>query len=402
MRTAEQDLERFARYREESERAIEGEGLETDLALQDAEADALWRRPADTLRAFPAPKARFMTPWPSLNKATRGRGIPTNAVVVVQGETDAGKTSMALQFAVHLAQEYGAKVWIYSPDGGEVSTAVRAGGLLGFDLDRLENRDPEEIVRLEQAMRDLHINIVTDSSELANLELVIKEAEEISPDTPHILALDSVQETPPSAEAQPSERDAVIANVRLLRKARQSKVPWLVIATSEIVKSAFSAKKDALRSRKIAAGSETGKIGYLATVVIHLSGNPAVGPNYGRADVVKNKLGPKLSYGLKVQEATLALSEIDYAAGAEEDSEKAKAIEDADRMAMERKVLAAIDSDKPRAGYPGISEAKLVKACGVSRRNTKLWAAVDSLKCATVIEELPGRNDSTCYRRRVG
>jgi hypothetical protein len=364
------------------------------------EFDILWRTPAQTLDAFPPPRAYFLTGLPAVDRATRGRGLPTGKLVVIQGEPESGKTGLAVQVAVKIGIDYNVPVWIYASDGGEEATAVRVGGLLGFDTDKLEARDPEEKGRLAEALSDRRIFIVSDSNECANLEVVVQKAEAIDPGTPHVLAVDSIQETPPRAVREASERDTVILSARILRRARQSKVPWLILCTSEVVKSAFSAKKESQRSRKIAAGAESSKIGYVASMVIHLSGDPSVAPGYGTAEIVKNKIGGlKLRFGLRLEEKTLALREIDCIVRAEEDAAARKAVEDADRMATEGRILAAIDRTPVPEGYPGVTQTVLVRACKVSRENLTFHAALAQLLADRKLESVSGPRNSLCYRR---
>lgn len=284
----------------------------------------LWRTPTAVLDAIPQPKARFSVSIPSLNEATVG-GIPTGRLFVVQGEPDSGKTGLAIQIGVEIGMRHDALVLIYAADGGESAAAVRVGGLLGLSIEKLDIRDDLEKEKLAEQLANRRIYIVEDSHEDATIENVIEEAEKLDPDVAHVLVVDSIQETPPGSDNGTSERDTVNATVRLLRRAKQSAVAWTIIATSEVVKWAFASKRASDRSRQIAAGSDSAKIGYAADLVVHLSGDPGLEPEFGCAKVVKNKLGGgKPSFALKLDRESLRLSEIDLTS-LDEDRDKRRA-----------------------------------------------------------------------------
>ena len=269
------------------------------------EPEPSWSKPADVLRRVKRPKARFATGYAALDQASRG-GAPTGGLLIIQGGPDSGKTGLAVQVAVKIGLEHKVPVWIYTSDGGAESTAVRVGLLLGFDGERLDQRDVEEVQKLDEALAERSIFIVTDGPEM-NLGGLIAEAEALDPETPHILVVDSIQETPPGV-AGATERDIVNANVRLLRGAKASKVPWLILATSEVVKSAYATRKGSKQTNPLAAGSDSAKIGYAASMMINLSGDPAKGPHFGQAAVIKNKLGGgKPSFELRLETPSLKL-----------------------------------------------------------------------------------------------
>lgn len=296
-------------------------------------APAFFRRPAEVLAEIPLPKARLATGFPAIDKASRG-GLPTGSLTVIQGGPDAGKTGMAIQVPIHMAlhvtEDERAIAFFYMPDCGREVTAVRIGALLGFSTEALEQRDKKEVGAFDRALSDRGVFIFDDSLEELNLERAIAEAEKVKPELPHVLVTDSIQEAVPSEEVN-DERARVIANVRTLRRAKNSRVPWILIATSEIIKSAYSSKRHSDDGAPIAAGSESAKIGYSANLMIHLTGDPAVGPDYGSARVVKNKLGgPKEAFGLRLDPATLKLHELDR-----------QAVEDAKTETAERQTRQA-------------------------------------------------------------
>ncbi len=313
------------RWREEAEERLDRDGMRDadlgDLLQSEPEepraetaVPASWKSPAGVLRAQPKPKARFKSLIPALNKASRA-GFPTGALVVLQGGPDAGKTGLGLQEAVRAALEEEAAVVIFTPDQGREATAVRIGALLGLDAQKLEERDEAELKCFAELLRDRDIFLPDDCDEETTVEAVIAAAEKIRPDLPHVLFLDSLQEARPSEQADDlAERERVIANVRACQKATKSTtVPWLVIATSQTTK-ASAASDPRNRQPAILAGAESAKIAFAAQLVVHLDGDPAQGPQFGRGRVVKNKLGgPKPTFGLQLDPKSTKLSESDVA-----------------------------------------------------------------------------------------
>jgi len=273
-----------------------------------------WLSPAGVLRGSPLPKARFKSTITALNLASRG-GHPTGALTVVQGPPDGGKTGLALQEALEIAVSFEVVTVIYTPDQGREWTAIRIGALLGLDAQKLEGRDEAEIAKLDELLRERKIFLPDDSDERQTVEAVIATAERISPELTHILVLDSLQEARANSRTEEGgERDRTVANVRACQKATKSpRVSWLVLATSQTTK-ASAARDPKNRPPEVLAGAESAKIGFAAQLVIHLDGDPAQGPGFGRGRVVKNKLGgPKPSFGLRLDPATTRLHEIDSA-----------------------------------------------------------------------------------------
>lgn len=275
-----------------------------------------WARPGEVLLSSPAPKARFKTGIPALDRALRG-GVPTGTKpVVIQGEPDSGKSAIALQIADE-AEKQGAVVAIYAPDCGAAVVATRLGALRGLDAAKLEDRDPTEVGRLVEVLAESDFFIADESEQ--DLEGFVAAAGRYRPEKPHLLAVDSIQEAVPRFGKDLDERARVIANVRILMGAALSaKVPTAVIATSETTKASYAARNPADRTRPIAGGAETAKIGFAAALILQLDGDPA-SPDGSRAAVVKTKLGGgKPEFRLRLDPATTRLSEVDGPAAEEE------------------------------------------------------------------------------------
>jgi hypothetical protein len=307
-----------------------------DRMLAEARADTLgedpervpegWRTPAEILDTIPQPKFRFKTGIPSIDKAGR-EGLPTGIVVVLAGWPDAGKTGLGTQIVVEIAIHYEVVTVLFTPDGGREATAIRIGGLLGLDQDKLEARDLHEKEMLASELRDRRIFIVDDSLEGMAFDRIVADAEKYRPDLPHLYLIDSAQECLASEKADElDERHRVIALMRTVyRTVEANRIPSLAIVTSQVAGAAFTPSKRADRMVPIGAPAESKKISFLSHLIVSLEGDPSREPDFGIATVVKSKLrGPKPKFGLRADPKTSRLSEID-AVTVEEAKEARKA-----------------------------------------------------------------------------
>jgi|GEM_PF-6529707 len=293
-----------------------------------------WLRAGEVLQASPLPKARFKTGIPALDEASRG-GLPTGAVVVFQGEPDAGKTGLALQIALKIAMDQDVVVVIYAPDGGRENAEIRLGALLGFNATKLEERDAGEIDALREKLADRRIYFPDHSREDTTFASIVSDGQKIEPELPHLYLVDSIQECRATEDSDElDERRRVVEIMREMQKVTTATVPTLCLACSQTNTASFANRKPKDRTRPIAAGAESGKIAFLSSLIVHLDGDPSPkgAPDFGRAQIVKSKLGgSKPTFGLKLDQRTTELQEID-AAIVEQDRTEQKEREETDRM----------------------------------------------------------------------
>jgi DNA primase (bacterial type) len=286
----------------------ESKALETDPEA----VPVGYRSPAEVLDAIPQPKFRFPSGIPSIDAACRG-GLPTGCVVIFVGWPDAGKTGLGTQIILEIAMKNEVVAVLFTPDGGQQATAIRIGGLLGLDQDKLEERDPEEKERLRALLRQHRIFIVDDAQDGMVYEQVRADMEKVRPDLPHVYLIDSAQEClATDAADELDERHRVIALARAAYKTVEANpIPSLALVTSQVAGQSFAPRKRD-RTAPIGSPAESKKLSFLSHMIIYLEGDPAKEPDFGQAAVVKSKLrGPKPSFGLRVDSATSRLSEID-------------------------------------------------------------------------------------------
>jgi RecA/RadA recombinase len=295
-------------------------------SIDDAERiPSEWRTPAQVLEAIPQPKCRFRLPGlPSLEKACRG-GLPTGIVLVLAGWPDAGKTGLGTQIVLDIAREKDVVAVLFTPDGGQEATAIRIGGLIGLDQDKLEARDSAERAALDGKLQARRIFIVDDSRDGMVFERIRTDAERVRPDLPHIYLLDSAQECLATEKADElDERHRAIALMRAVyRTVEANPIPSLAVVTSQVSGQAFAPSRKADRTQPMGAPAESKKISFLSHLIVSLEGDPSREPDFGRAAVVKSKLrGPKPSFGLRLDALTSRLEEIDAVAVEQQKTEQ--------------------------------------------------------------------------------
>jgi hypothetical protein len=373
---------------------------EHESAGDDSTTD--WLSPAEVLRLSPIAKARFSTGLPMLDTATGG-GVPTGSVVVYQGEPDGGKTGLALQLGLKWAIEQDIVLSCYLPDGGREAASLRIGGYLGLDVKKLDARDQDEIGILDGMLADRRIFLPDPWREDTSLTRFRAHAESICADLPHVYIVDSAQESAPE-DARDEHLGVKAVMQWAARIATSSSIPSIVLLTSQISVAAFGAKKPSDNRRAIAAAYGSVKVGFLAHLIVHLTGDPGRGPDYGRMEVIKSKMGVKKppAAGLRVlDDGTGRLAEIDAGILVEQRDERKSRAEVEASLRMQKPIENAINSKKPRKGYPGLTGNQLTRACGVGRSNLVFWRAIRALtEGQSWLEEIEGPNRSTCYRRK--
>jgi len=203
---------------------------------------------------------------------------------------------------------------------------------------------------------------------------------------------DSLQECRANEDADAlDERHRVIANVRAIRKATAGRVPSLVFACSQVNAASFAPRKARDRSRPIAAGAESGKIGFFSSLIVHLEGDPSKGPEYGRASVVKSKLGgEKPVFGLRLDPTTTRLYEIDAATVEHEETQQAERKLEQDLGRLADRIVALLIKHGP------LHKAAIYERIG--GKAERIVQALDGLEAHGVATWNPGPRGSKIWR----
>lgn len=248
------------------------------------------------------PLVHVATGFPTLDEITRG-GLLARRLHVIAGEPDAGKTALALQVALHAARARVAVLW-YAVDEPRDGIEDRIGQAHGLSLEDLEAGNPQAIAYLAEVLRGLpHLQIVDQAQD----RLVLEDAAEMlralqrklgADDA--MLVLDSLQTTRARAALGPQaprgEREKLELVTGIARDIAFAGP--LVLATSEVGRSAYRARNAKDRSAEMAAAKGSGAIEFYATFFGVLS---RIGKGEHAGDI---RLGyPKNKRGLEARGA---------------------------------------------------------------------------------------------------
>jgi KaiC/GvpD/RAD55 family RecA-like ATPase len=244
------------------------------------------------------PLQHVATGLATLDQITRG-GLLARRLHLIAGEPDAGKTALLVQIALYAAQVLGWVVALHSIDEPRQWIEDRIGQAIGLSLEDLEGNDPVALATLTKFMQDT-----------PNLKLVGREDKFTAEDTAEaaealrkrlgapgvFLGYDSLQKIrtraapPKGTRVDPRELLELTVDV-LLDLALTGPI---VVATSEIPRSAYRARGAKDRTPEMAAAKGVGSAEYAVTTQIVLS-QIDKGERAGcvRAGVPKNKRGEK-------------------------------------------------------------------------------------------------------------
>jgi hypothetical protein len=383
--TPESDVTRFERFLDESDRAIEREGIETDRPVQEDEVVPLqptttpptdWIRPGDGLASSPKPVARIRTGIPTFNSATRG-GPPTGSATLILGAPDAGKTGLAMTIADE-AEKQGFVVIHLTPDGGREAAELRWAQMMGLDRQKLEERDPNELTRFRAdfASRNVYLpdpDLIDGTKPVNTLTYVIDMAGKVHSGACVLLLIDSLQTVKPDHETHDGGRarvDAVLGHVR--RAASIS--GWIVVATSQTNRASRRHKNEDENSDPMTAGMESGAIEHVFDLMLFLDGDAASTEGV-RVRITKNKpgAGRKPIFRLKWDRDKARFSEMDAETLERETTEMVER-----EAAARRETLLAIVTNEPNLSTAGVLRA--ARAAEIECRNDTLVLDLQALK----------------------
>ncbi len=342
-----------------------------------------WLKPGDGLAANPLPMARIVTGFPTLDTATRG-GVPTGSATLTLGAPDTGKTGLAMTVA-DAGERQGFVVIHVCPDGGREAAEIRWAQMMGFNRDKLEERDPEELARFRGAFatRNIYLpdpDLLDGLVPVNTLANIIETARSTFADVKVLLLVDSVQTVKPDAEPRDGPRMRLEAVLGLIEVA--TNIPgWLIVATSQTNRASRRHKNEDENSDPMTAGMESGAIEHVFELMLFLDGDSAQ-PEGVRIRVTKNKPGSgrKPIFRLRWDRDRASFSEMDA------QILEQQTIDMVEKQAAARRgtLLAAITKE------PGLSTGRVIKACraaGLEARDSDLVRDLQALKRAGLVLE---------------
>jgi predicted ATP-dependent serine protease len=188
----------------------------------------------EVLQRLPLRGARMNTGVDYINAALDG-GMTGGEMYVFAANTGRGKTALATQIALWLAESYGIPFLGLYSDAGEGYTARMIARQLGFSKASIEEQSGETLAAIEQTRAEKGINFrmmptIGEDSTVEGAEAIIVAAG--YGDKPAGIVIDSIQETVSRAGGD-NETAQIVNAVRACRRLIERHPQWTLIATSE-------------------------------------------------------------------------------------------------------------------------------------------------------------------------
>lgn len=261
----------------------------------------------------------------TLDLATRG-GIPRGKRMVLVGAPGAAKTFFALAIAQRLLTD-GAHVAIHAADEDLESVLVRVGQAECLSREDLEEGNEWALGKLAELLeRDYERLLAVDQDEDGwtledTAEELLRRAQ--GSGAPMLLIIDSIQTVtirgPKSYRSKREEIDAVVKRIKHF-----SARGIFVIATSEMNRRGYGAKKQEDQVDDLASAAESRSIEFAAHILISLK-SVKDEDELVIAAIAKNRLGKKLKFRLKLNFDRATLEELPPEEKVTPENEKAKA-----------------------------------------------------------------------------
>ena len=217
---------------------------------------------------------RLPTGLPKLDSATRG-GIPEKKVIAIGGAPGAGKTAMLVQLAFTWLGG-GIPVSFICADEDADGVLIRFGQLAGLSRESLEAGDPTARSLLASWCESVPFLLYDVDETEITIEKAAEELRVFAGDRPSVLIVDSIQTVRPSGDLPKGAdlRTRTNAVIRSLKSAAK-KYGHIVLASSELSKSAYRNKDQTENTNLLSAFKESGDIEYGVGLAVVLINPPA-------------------------------------------------------------------------------------------------------------------------------
>lgn len=294
------------------------------------------------------------------------------------GAPDAGKTALLLQVA-HTMATRGVCVGLLAVDEDAGDVVTRLAQRAGYSRKHCEVRDPAVLAQMQEELAGLEMRFydATWTVEAAAADLAAH-----AKGGRAMLGVDSVQTVRCDTEAASrdmAEVSAVTARVQAIRSVA-TKHRLIVIATSEMGRSAYSSSDRTQQASTMASGKWSGAIEYSARVLLGLR-SVAGEPDLIELDVAKNKHGPRDQLvHLRIDRLSQTLTEVAYEVPSEGRSPRG------DAASVERVSRDAVAVARALRQAPGVSVRALRAAvrAATGAGHDRVDAAVAYLGAAVV------------------
>jgi len=351
----------------------------TEKALQKARSgnpEEQWLSPADALARRRDLGPVTATGFLPLDRQLRRGGLPGSSVVRLIGPPEAGKTTILCSMLIAVAQAPLPVFAIFS-DEGRTQAAVRLGAQLGFDRDKLDSNDEDEVQRFLDATPPIFLLGDPDTPGTHLQSLFDLAHKHVKDGDRAIIALDSVQTVRADRSRDETKNSAIARLMELVRNTANS-TGWIFLMTSQSNREGYRKKKKEDRADPISTGAGASEIEYAADVQLNLDRPDDLG--VVAAEISKNRLmGSKVPFVLRYSEEGSRMLEVDKAHVDEEKEEKAKEENRSSLDKAKKRVLEVLQK------HPKISSAKIASLV-TGRRSNVLLAISELEKEGTIID----------------
>lgn len=276
-------------------------------AIQDEESTPAptWKTPAARALLLGKKGVRIPLGIETLDKACRG-GLLTGKVVIIGGAPGAGKTTLAAQKALELAQR-GVHVAILAADEEADGLLIRIGQNLNLSREDLEGGIKEAKEQLSRWVKPLPLMLFDSDEDEVTIELAAAELAKAAQGAPATLVIDSIQTARSAGSAAADNPRARADEIMRVIKQVAKQYGHLVIALSEVSRGWYRNSND--RIDPLAAFKESGGIEYGAAVALAMAN---VKGEDDLVDVViaKNRLGQKPPFRVMLSFARARFAEV--------------------------------------------------------------------------------------------
>lgn len=239
--------------------------------------------------------ARFPTGLPSLDAKIEG-GLYAGTMTIVQGKPGIGKTMLATQIALHLADKCAVAV-LYADEGMQ-GAAVRIGQQLGVPRATMMNGDAVAAAR--DAFTGAPFFRFLDPSRVeATVEFMFKEFDAMAPaGLTRVFLVDSAQVVRSSKVTPRQDRRQAISTLLMELRELSLRFKAIVLVVSQVARGSYRSKNEDEHTDPLAAGLETSAIEFMADLILHLDGKPTPDQPAVKLRCPKNRLSADGSFEL--------------------------------------------------------------------------------------------------------